>query len=200
MGEEHPAEKKVVVEFCPDDIPGLSPVEKDKLKKLVGVRYNPTTEIVKMSSEMFESQAQNKRYLGDLVDSLVREAKVRSLQSSCQHCYKGKLTNMLQDPTDTFEDIPLDTRHHTFKTKPKFPREWRITPERQAQLEAERVAALRLDQAKMEEGLFIDGQAIIREAHEQAAERAGAARLEEAAMPVPSGKGGKGPKRVSIRR
>lgn len=79
MGEEHPAEKKVVVEFCPDDIPGLEPVQKDKLKKLVGVRFNPETQIVKMSSEMFESQAQNKRYLGDLVDSLVREAKVRLL-------------------------------------------------------------------------------------------------------------------------
>lgn len=77
MGEEHLAEKKVVVEFCPDDIPGLEPVQKDKLKKLVGVRFNPETQIVKMSSEMFESQAQNKRYLGDLVDSLVREAKVR---------------------------------------------------------------------------------------------------------------------------
>lgn len=77
MGEEHPAEKKVVVEFCPGDIPKLTPVQKDKLKKLAGVRYNPETEIIKLSSEMFESQAQNKRYLGDLVDSLVREAKVR---------------------------------------------------------------------------------------------------------------------------
>lgn len=79
MGEEHPAEKKVVVEFCPDDIPDLTAVQKDKLKKLAGVRYNPGTEIVRMSCEMFESQAQNKRYLGDLVDSLVREAKVRHL-------------------------------------------------------------------------------------------------------------------------
>lgn len=76
MGEEHPAEKKVVVEFCPRDMPDLTPVQLSKLKKLVGVRYNPETDIVKMSCEMFESQAQNKRYLGDLVDTLLREARV----------------------------------------------------------------------------------------------------------------------------
>ncbi|KFY01456.1 hypothetical protein O988_02728 [Pseudogymnoascus sp. VKM F-3808] len=175
MGEEHPAEKKVVVEFCPDDIPGLEPVQKDKLKKLVGVRFNPETQIVKMSSEMFESQAQNKRYLGDLVDSLVREAK---------------------DPKDTFEDVPLDTRHHTFKTKPKFPREWRITPERQSQLEAGRAEALKLDQARMESGLLVDGGAFVREAHAQAAKLAGAAKLAEPAMVAGRGKA---PKKVQDR-
>ena len=77
MGEQHPAEKKVVVEFCPLDIPDLTDMQRDKLIKLTGVRYNPETEIVKMSSEMFETQAQNKKYLSDLVDTLIREAKVR---------------------------------------------------------------------------------------------------------------------------
>lgn len=76
MGEQHPAEKKVVVEFCPGDMPDLTPIQREKLKKLVGVRYNPEKDIIKMSSEMFETQAQNKRYLGDLVDTLVREARV----------------------------------------------------------------------------------------------------------------------------
>lgn len=76
MGEEHPAEKKVVVEFAPADMPDLTPVQREKLKKLAGVRYNPETDIVKMSCEMFESQAQNKRYLGDLVDTLLKEARV----------------------------------------------------------------------------------------------------------------------------
>jgi small subunit ribosomal protein S35 len=76
MGEQHPAEKKVGLEFCTEDIRDLTPVQRDKLKKLAGVRYNPETDIIKMSCEMFESQAQNKRYLGDLVDELVREAKV----------------------------------------------------------------------------------------------------------------------------
>ncbi len=76
MGEEHPAEKKVVVEFAVDDLPDLTQVQKDKVKKLVGARYNPETEIVKMSCEMFANQAQNKRYLSDLVDNLLQEAKV----------------------------------------------------------------------------------------------------------------------------
>jgi small subunit ribosomal protein S35 len=75
MGEQHPSEKKVVLEFCPRDMP-LKQHQKQKLKKLVGVRYNPETGIVKMSCEMFESQAQNKRYLGDRVDELLKEARV----------------------------------------------------------------------------------------------------------------------------
>lgn len=75
MGEFHPAEKKVVVEFCPADL-DLTAVQQNKLKKLAGVRYNPEKEIVRMGCEMFEHQAQNKRYLGDLVDTLIAEAKV----------------------------------------------------------------------------------------------------------------------------
>ena len=76
MGETHPAEKKIALELCVQDMPDLTDLQRDKLIKLVGVRYNPETEIVKMSCDMFETQAQNKRYLGDLVDSLLREAKV----------------------------------------------------------------------------------------------------------------------------
>jgi len=76
MGEQHPAEKKVVVEFCPADMPNLTDVQRLKLKKLIGVRYNPEQDIVKMSCEIFETQAQNKRYLGDVVDSLLEEARV----------------------------------------------------------------------------------------------------------------------------
>lgn len=75
MGEFHPAEKKVVVDFCPADL-DLTPVQQDKLKKLAGARYNPGKNIVHMSCELFEHQAQNKRYLGDLVNKLVAEAKV----------------------------------------------------------------------------------------------------------------------------
>jgi small subunit ribosomal protein S35 len=76
MGERHPAEKKVVVEFTTADMPNLTSVQREKLKKLAGVRYNPTTDIVKMSCEMYETQAQNKRYLGDVIDSLLIEARV----------------------------------------------------------------------------------------------------------------------------
>jgi small subunit ribosomal protein S35 len=77
MGEEHPAESKVVLEFAPQDL-GLNRVQQSKLIKLVGPRYDPGKKIVKMSCEMFEHQAQNKRYLSDLVDKLIVEAKVRA--------------------------------------------------------------------------------------------------------------------------
>ncbi|CAK7213317.1 37S ribosomal protein S24, mitochondrial [Sporothrix curviconia] len=135
MGEFHPAERKVVVEFCPEDF-GLTPVQADKLRKLVGPRYNPEKDIVRMSCEKFEHQAQNKRYLGDLVDKLLVEAK---------------------DPTDTFEDVPLDTRHHKFKYKPKFPREWRLTEARKEELKTLRAASFELDQKMLASGSLIDG-------------------------------------------
>jgi len=80
MGEHHPAERKVVLEFCTEDLPDLTDIQREKLKKLAGVRYNPETDIVKMSSEMYESQAQNKRYLGDRVDELLKEARVCTSQ------------------------------------------------------------------------------------------------------------------------
>lgn len=136
MGEFHPAENKVVVEFCPKDLP-LDEAQQLKLRKLLGPRLNPETDIAKMSCEQFEHQAQNKRYLGDLVNKLIEAAK---------------------DPTDMFEDVPLDTRHHTFKVKPKFPKEWRMTEERRKFLEDTRQKALLLDQAKTEEGTLIDGK------------------------------------------
>jgi len=103
MGEQHPAESKVVLEFAPMDLP-LEPIQTAKLIKLAGVRYNPEKKIVHMSCEMFEHQAQNKRYLSDLVDKLITSAR---------------------DPTDTFEDVPFDFRHvKKQKPKPKFPHEW----------------------------------------------------------------------------
>ncbi|KAI9681577.1 MAG: 37S ribosomal protein S24, mitochondrial [Trizodia sp. TS-e1964] len=134
MGEQHPAEKKVVVQFSPLDLPSLTPIQVRKLVKLAGVRYNPETQVIKMSCEMFETQAQNKRYLGDLVDTLIHEAQVLPLPPP--HAPSYNTTNRPQDPSDTFEDIPLDFRHHKLKSKPKFPLEWRMTPERQAQREA----------------------------------------------------------------
>lgn len=172
MGEQHPAEKKVVVEFTPEDIPDLTAAQRLKFKKLAGVRYNPETQIIKMSSEMFDTQAQNKRYLGDLVDSLIKEAK---------------------DPKDMFEDVPLDTRHHTFKPKPKFPKEWRVTPERLNELAEQRKLAAEADKLRQEENLFVDGRAIIAEAHEEMAREALRQVVE---TPSAAGKG----KKISIRR
>ena len=76
MGEFHPADRKVVVEFSPADLTVLTPAQQLKLKKLAGARYNPEKDIVKISCERFEHQAQNKRYLGDLVDKMITMAKV----------------------------------------------------------------------------------------------------------------------------
>ncbi|KAK8115188.1 mitochondrial ribosomal subunit protein-domain-containing protein, partial [Apiospora kogelbergensis] len=135
MGEEHPAASKVVVEFSPRDLP-LNEAEQLKLKKLLGARWNPETNVAKMSCEQFDHQAQNKRYLGDLVEKLVAQAK---------------------DKTDTFEDVPLDTRHHQIKVRPQFPKEWRLTEERMQQLDAARQKSLLLDQEKEQSGLLVDG-------------------------------------------
>ncbi|KAI1332636.1 hypothetical protein F5Y16DRAFT_356092 [Xylariaceae sp. FL0255] len=135
MGENHPAEPKVVVEFSPRDMQ-LSEAQQLKLRKLLGPRWNPETDIAKMSCEQFDHAAQNKRYLSDLVNKLIAEAK---------------------DPKDMLEDIPLDTRHHVVKKKPKFPKEWRLTEERMKFIEDSREKALLLDQAKEEKGALING-------------------------------------------
>lgn len=76
MGEFHPADRKVVVEFSPKDLTDLTEAQQLKLMKLAGPRYNPSTEIIKMSCERFEHQAQNKRYLGDTVNKMIETAKV----------------------------------------------------------------------------------------------------------------------------
>ena len=139
MGDTHPAEKKVVVEFAPDDL-GLTKVQTDKLKKLAGTRYNPEKEVIKMSCESYELQAQNKRYLLDLVDTLIASAK---------------------DPQDTFADVPLDTRHHQIRQKPRFPKEWLMTEERRRFLESQR-EQLRLDEVqRIEAGQLVDGKQVI---------------------------------------
>lgn len=75
MGESHPAQSKVVVEFSTKDLP-LNGKQALKLKKLLGSRWNPETQIAKMSCEQFDYQAQNKRYLGELINKLIAEAKV----------------------------------------------------------------------------------------------------------------------------
>ncbi|KAL8694021.1 MAG: hypothetical protein Q9218_001259 [Villophora microphyllina] len=140
LGETHPAEKKVVLEFCTRDLPDLTEAQRIKLVKLVGVRYNPETDIVKMSCEMFETQAQNKRYLGDLVDTLVTEAR---------------------DATDMFEDVPVDFRHHRYKPKVEFPEKWKLTKERKAQLETNWRQRALADTEREKQGKLVDGVQLI---------------------------------------
>lgn len=136
MGDAHPSENKVTVQFSPDDL-GLKPVQAEKLKKLAGPRYDPSTQIVKMSSESFQQPAQNKAYLSGLVDDLVAAAK---------------------DPSDTFADVPLDTRHHTIKNKPQFPKSWRMTKQRLERLEAVWQKVDAADVKRLEEGKLVDGE------------------------------------------
>ncbi|ORY64941.1 mitochondrial ribosomal subunit protein-domain-containing protein [Pseudomassariella vexata] len=136
MGEDHPAQNKVVVEFSPRDV-GLNEAQQLKLRKLLGPRWNPETDVAKMSCEQFGHQAQNKRYLGDVIETLIAQAR---------------------DPTDMFEDVPLDTRHHKFKVKPRFPKEWRLTEERRLAIEDARQKSLLLDQEKVEAGALVDGK------------------------------------------
>jgi len=143
MGETHPAQKKIVLEFCVRDLPHLTDPQRTKLIKLTGPRYNPDTDIVKMSCEMFETQAQNKRYLGDLVDTLMAEA---------------------QDGSDMFEDVPLDFRHHKVKRRVEFPEEWKLSEERSKGLESERKRREIEEEARVEEGRLLVGARIIEEA------------------------------------
>jgi small subunit ribosomal protein S35 len=138
MGESHPAQKKVVVEFCIKDLPGLSQQHQDKLIKLVGVRYNPDKDVVRMRCEKFPEAAQNKRYLGDLVAKLVAEAK---------------------DETETFADVPFDFRHHKPKRVAKFPEEWKLKPERVQELVAARQEARLLGDGRT----IVDGSKLVEE-------------------------------------
>ncbi|EGX87994.1 37S ribosomal protein Rsm24, putative [Cordyceps militaris CM01] len=177
MGEAHPAESKVVVQFTPPDL-GLTDVQTDKLRKLAGARLNPATDVVQMSCGRYEHQAQNKRSLEQLVQALITAAK---------------------DPRDTFADVALDTRHYyrahkarkTLK-KPKFPPAWRMTPRRQIELAAQRAHTAVAEARRADKGLLVDGQRTIdgylmqRLAEEQ---KKVVATAEAEAVPVPVGRG-----------
>lgn len=138
MGEQHPAEPKVVVELASKDLTPkyLSEAQRQTFLKLVGTRYNPQTDVVKMSSEQFGSSAQNKRYLADVINSLIKEAKTG----------------------DAYTDIPLDLRHHKPKTRVQFPEAWNMTEERRQQLAARRAERIT---AEKERASIVDGSKVI---------------------------------------
>lgn len=140
MGESHPAEKKVVVQFSPSDM-GLTPVQMGKLKKLAGPRYDPDNDMIKMSCESYQYPAQNRQCLSDLVQKLVAEAK---------------------DETDTFEDVPLDFRHKQTKTpKPRFPAEWRMTEDRRRELKEMRNEEAAAENRRREKKAIVDGKKMV---------------------------------------
>ena len=111
--------------------------------KLVGVRYNPDTDVVKMACESHETPAQNKRYLADLVQTLVKEAK---------------------DESDMFEDVPLDFRHHKPKKVWVFPEEWKLDEERKQKLAAERERLQQIEQGRGAKGQLVEGKRVLEEA------------------------------------
>jgi small subunit ribosomal protein S35 len=118
----------------------LLPTQRDKLIKLAGARYNPDTDVIKMSCEDFDTQAQNKRFLGETISKLLDEAR---------------------NGADTFEDVPFDFRHHKAKKRHEFPQDWIMTPERKQYLEEKRMQTLQLDDHKLNNGLLVDGKKVI---------------------------------------
>ncbi|KAG5513434.1 hypothetical protein PMAC_001498 [Pneumocystis sp. 'macacae'] len=102
FGEKHPAESKVTLEILLSNLT-LTPTERHKLIILAGPRYNPLTDILKFSCELFPYRIQNKKYLNEQLHKLIKEAK---------------------DTSDTFEDIPQDFRHVKSKHRLVFPKEW----------------------------------------------------------------------------
>ena len=112
LGEEHPNSKKVVLS-CHTSKLGLNEKQLHKFRLLARTRYNYETDEFKMSCERFNQPLQNGRYLHDVLQRLINEAKDLS--------------------RETFEDIPLDKRHivaRNLRKKKgiksfKFPEEWK---------------------------------------------------------------------------
>lgn len=110
LGEGGIRDQKVVARFNPHKL-GLTDKQVHKLCLIAGTRYNHTRQEIRMSSDKFAEQAQNKRNLADTIKRMVEAAR---------------------DESDTFEDVPLDTRHTKAKLarrKPlypehEFPSEW----------------------------------------------------------------------------
>ncbi|KAI9663753.1 MAG: 37S ribosomal protein S24, mitochondrial [Bathelium mastoideum] len=146
LHETHPSGSKVVLEFCPTDLPDLTPDQVTKLIKLVGARYNPDTQIIKMACERHGDDSRaNKAELLRTLDTLLAEAR---------------------DPSETFADVPFDFRHAEKRRRRKgewvqFPEEWKMTEERRRELREGRERRLLEDKEKVEKGRLIDGGEIV---------------------------------------
>lgn len=110
------------------------------------------------------------------------------------------LLTIVQDPKDDFADVPLDTRHHTFKSKPKFPVEWRLTEQRQKELEAARQQAQLANQERALQGAIVDGVQQIKEALSKKSVPAVAAPVSEFVTTIKGKAKVKGAKKVTVRR
>ncbi|ORZ25190.1 mitochondrial ribosomal subunit protein-domain-containing protein [Absidia repens] len=111
-GEGHPVERKVVLTVKVADLK-LTDTQRHKFLLLAGPRYHVDSDELIMSSEKFPQVKQNKKYVSDLLQTLLKEAK---------------------DDKDTFADIPLDLPQP--KKKLVFPAEW-ARPQKQQQQQSE---------------------------------------------------------------
>ena len=111
VGEEHPNSKKVVLKCNVAELPNMTAQEQHALKLLATTRYDYQTDVLKFSSDRFPEPRQNAKYLSDVLNKLISEAKAN---------------------VEELKDIPLDKRHINArsmrkKTKGKineFPKEW----------------------------------------------------------------------------
>jgi len=174
FNEPHPADRKVVVEFKVADF-ALSQKRALKLKKLVGARYDPQSDKVKMSCESFETQAQNKRYLGDTIVKLLAE---------------------VNDPkSDSFADVPLDLRHYKAKKTPVFPKEWLLTRPRFDELLEKRENEEKKHVQLLEQSGVVSGLEEIDFAVRDRVQKGSVPELEESKIPATKGPGAKNKRR-----
>lgn len=172
LGESHPASRKVVLEVNPLDLQ-LTQQQTTNLIKLAGVRYNPSTQILKLSCEDHETQAQNKRALGDTLATLIASAKNA-------------------ENSQWLKDLPVDFRHVKEKKRFQFPEAWLLTEDRKKMLEQKREDRAKAQKLRLEspEGL-IDGVKQIEEARDLDSGRVEAPVMAEAKAPMAKGKQGK---------
>ena len=70
-----PGEHRVIVKVALSAIPFENEQEKEIFLEIVGSRYNPKKGDLQLSSEKFASRIENKRYLVDMIERLVFNAK-----------------------------------------------------------------------------------------------------------------------------
>lgn len=70
-----PGEHRVIVKVALSAIPFENEAEKEIFLDIVGVRYNPKKGDLQLSSEKFASRIENKRYLVDMIERIVLNAR-----------------------------------------------------------------------------------------------------------------------------
>ncbi|KAJ2481929.1 37S ribosomal protein S24, mitochondrial [Coemansia sp. RSA 2131] len=103
IGDKHLSDDRKVLLRLQVSKLGLKGAELRKFLLLVGDRYNPEIDELKMSENRESSSLLNKKVLADTLIALITEAKKTD---------------------DQFADIPLDFSSRGYKPAPKFPTEW----------------------------------------------------------------------------